>query len=263
MSNVIFPIIDPNDVNINTNIINGIPQYQDMYIFAELIAVRRGRTVLVTTNGGTSIEDTGLNNTTRVNLMGVNQNQNDPNYLNFTTNYYDGSNAGSTQYEGFGISSIKIVINSSYVPQVNIQFVDVRGLAFFNQEDSPYRILFDFPPPIFNLTIKGYYGKSLSYQLHLVKYTSEFKAENGNFVIDAQFVAMTFAPLADVLFRYVVNFPLMISGSTSSDKGVPPKNTYDLIQKLKNLYSSISTNVKTDPLTKKYDNIFFFIRYLY
>ena len=31
-------LIDPNLVNTNNNMINAIPQYQDMYIFAELTA---------------------------------------------------------------------------------------------------------------------------------------------------------------------------------------------------------------------------------
>jgi len=153
-------MIDPNEVNTKkkgNNNINAIPQYQDMYIFAELKAKSKARTVIVTTNDGNVSQgtfDTGIK-PREVNLLGVNQiDENDsgnPNYLKFTTNYYDGSTGTHTQYESFGISSIKVVTNSSYIPQVNIQFVDIRGLSFFNQESSPYRILFDFPPPIFEL----------------------------------------------------------------------------------------------------------------
>jgi len=244
---------DPNSVNINENLINAIPEYQDMHIFAELTATARGRSVIVMGKG--------LSSTTKsvnVNFIGNNQNIDSPNYLNFTTNYYDGSTAGNeTQYESFGISNIKVTINSSYVPQVNITFVDIRGLSFFNQENSPYRILFDFPPPIFNLKIRGYYGKTLEYKLHLVKYTSEFKSENGNFVIDAHFVAITFAPLSDVLFRYVVNFPLMDKNAPaiSSDTSIEPVNTYDLILKLKNLYSAVNSKIKTDIDSQNYDRI--------
>jgi hypothetical protein len=265
MSNVL--LIDPNEVNINTTalnnvpFVNGIPQYQDMYIFAELTAESRGRTVVMTTgNGENSIGtiQTGLEVDRNVNFMGVNQNNdvNNPNYLKFTTNYYDGSTGTRIQYEGFGIAEIKILVNSSYVPQVNVQFVDIRGLSFFNQENSPYRMLFEFPPPLFHLTVKGYYGKALKYDLHLVKYTSEFIAENGNFVIDAQFVAMTFAPLADIPFRYVINFPLIEEeDSLSSDTSIQPKNTYELILKVKDLYSSIEKEINSGNETKELDNI--------
>lgn len=249
-------LIDPNSSNINPNIVNGIPQYQDMYIFAELTAIRRGRTVLVTTGGGQYTEEkTGLENPVTINLMGVNQDKDNPNYLNFTTNYYDGSTGNRVQYESFGITNINVKIDSSFVPQINIQFVDIRGLSFFNQENSPYRILFDFPPPIFKLTIKGYYGKSLEYQLHLVKFTSEFKAENGNFIIDAQFIALTYAPLTDVLFRYAVNFPLISGGTANPETNQPPRNTFELIMKLKNLLSASSSMLKTDADNQKYEII--------
>jgi len=253
-------LLDPNDVNTNTSMVNSIPQYQDMFIYAELRAVRKGRTVLETSseqgNGG-NILKTGLEDFTEVNFLGTDQNKNSPNYNSFTTRYYDGSNGNNIQYEGFGMSNIKVTINSSFIPQVSIQFIDVRGLAFFNRTNSPYRILFDFPPPIFYLTIKGYYGKSLKYKLHLVKYTSEFKAENGNFIIDAQFVAVTYAPLTDVLFRYVVNFPLITPTNTAislnANPNTPPQNTFALILKLKNLYDEISKELKSLPQTQKYD----------
>jgi GH25 family lysozyme M1 (1,4-beta-N-acetylmuramidase) len=246
-------LVEPNCININTeNVINGIPQYQDMYIFAELTARSKGRTIITNGNVNTTTSKT-------INFIGNNQNNenpNNPNYLNFTTNYYDGSNPDGKYYEGFGMNSIKIVINSSFIPQVDIQFVDIRGLAFFNQVDSPYRILFDFPPPIFTLTVKGYYGKPLTYQLHLVKYTSEFSAENGNFIIDAQFVAMTFAPLADILFRYVVNAPLINNEKSMNSKpGTEITNTFGLIKKLKNLYADIAKMLDTDVEYQNWQNI--------
>ena len=248
-SNVI--LIEPNDVNTEgNNNINAIPQYQDMYIFAELIAESKGRTVII--DGNTSSTSSGP-----INFIGNDQNEKDnPNYLNFTTNYYDGSNKDGEYYEGFGISNIKILTNSSFIPQVDIQFIDIRGLAFFNQNNSPYRILFDFPPPIFHLTVKGYYGKPLTYKLHLVSYTSEFSSANGNFTIDAKFVAVTFAPLADILFRYVVNAPLINNReSLNPNPAERPKNTYELIMKLKTLYKAVGDALKSDVENQQYDTI--------
>lgn len=251
-------LIDPAMVNVNPNMTNSIPQYQDMFIFAELIAQRKGRSVIAISSQGTSIQENGLNNDVVVNFIGNNQNKDatNPNYLNFTTNWYDGSSGDRTQFEGFGINSIKVVINSSYIPQVDIEFIDLRGLAFFNQANSPYRILFDFPPPVFQLTIKGYYGMALEYKLHLVKYTSEFKSENGNFVINAQFIAVTYAPLSDVLFRYAINVPLITEDITSSpDPSQPPQNTYELILKIKSLYAQYDEKKNTSPDTQTYNNI--------
>lgn len=245
-------LVDPNSVNVNTNQINSIPQYEKMHIHADLIVKRRGRTVIF--NGGTTTD-----RSITVNLMGFNQNEGSPNFGNFTTNYYDGSTGNDIQYESFGIQSIKTSINSSYIPQVEIQFVDIRGLSFFNQsvdkETSPYRILFDFPPPIFELTIKGYYGKALRYKLHLVNYTTEFNSNNGNFVINANFVAITFAPLSDILFRYIVNFPLMVSGEFDPNPGSPPKNTFELVLKTKKLITATKDFKKDSIENKRYEEV--------
>jgi len=240
-------LVEPNIMNGNENQTNTVPQYQDMYIFAELKATRKGRTVIINNKVSDEFTDFGT-----VNFIGVNQDDSaeNPNYLNFTTNYYDGSVGNKTQYEGFGITNIKMQTNSSYIPKVNIQFVDIRGLAFFNQEDSPYRMLFDFPPPIFQLTVKGYYGKPLTYRLHLVKYTSEFSSSNGNFTIDAEFVGVTFAPLTDVLFKYILNTPLIeLGGNMSSETGEPPQTTYELILKLQSVYAKIGKMLKSDAET--------------
>lgn len=248
-------LIEPNEVNTKlegNNAVNAIPQYQDMHIFAELIAKSKSRTVVIINKETTSTDSE------TVNFIGNNQDieNNNPNLSNFTTNYYDGSTAGGKQFEGFGINNIKIKINSSFIPQIDIQFIDIRGLAFFNQNDSPYRILFDFPPPIFTLTVKGLYGKSITYDLHLVKYTSEFSATNGNFIIDAQFVAVTFAPLSDILFRYIVNTPLTIDEeSNNANTDEKPRNTNELILKLKNLYSAIAKKLKTDTENQEYNTI--------
>jgi hypothetical protein len=254
-------LVEPNDININNNFVdgvpfvNGVPQYQDMFIFAELIAESKGRSVISLNTNNVKIES---DNGVKINMMGMNQDNvsNNPDYLNFTTNYYDGSMGNKDVLESFGITSIKITVNSSYVPQVTIQFVDIRGLSFFNTKNSPYRILFDFPPPIFTLTVKGYYGKALTYKLHLVKYTTEFQAENGNFVINADFVAMTFAPLSDILFRYIVNVPLITNNASMNPEAKnPPTTTNELIIKLKNLYSDIDKQFKKQPISQDYDSV--------
>ncbi|MFW6246610.1 MAG: hypothetical protein ACOC22_00340 [bacterium] len=245
-------LVDPNCVNTEVGLVNEIPPYENMHIYADLVATRKGRTVLQV---GKPISS---DSTVTINMMGFNQNSETSNENMFTTNYYDGSTGEEKQYESFGIENIKITINSSFIPQVNISFIDVRGLSFFNEqpdgEDSPYRILFDFPPPIFRLTLKGYYGKAVSYELHLTKYNTEFKSDTGNFYIDAQFVALTFAPLADILFRYVINFPL-IRENVSPDTENPPINTFDLITKVRKLNHANNLFENTDIDNDIYDEL--------
>lgn len=243
-SNSNVQLIDPNEVNtINSKYLTdiAIPQYQDMHIFVELSAYRKHRTVLQV-HGGFISSDPDI----KVNLLGVNQINENPNYGNFTTNYYDGSTGKYINYESFGITQINIKTNSSYIPQINIQFTDIRGVSFFNQENSPYRVLFDFPPPMFQLKVKGYYGHTLEYHMHLVKYTTEFQASSGNFIIDCQFIALTYAPLTDVLFRYIANFRLLDNVNITPDPKKKPENTYELYEKVKALFSVGAEKIKNN-----------------
>jgi hypothetical protein len=238
-----------------------------MFIFAELIATRRGRSSLVTTAVGTEQQRDGLENDITVNMMGF-----DPESKEFTTRWSKNTALYENPYEGFGISSIDVKVNSSFVPEVNIEFVDIRGMAFANKgKNSPYAILFDFPPALYELTLKGYYGRSLTYDLHLVKYNVAFDANTGNYNISTQFIARTFAPLTDVLFKYVEIFPMTKLGtaelpirtdylnqqdnndasdsnqpnSVQSNPKEPPKNTHQLIKTLEVLYDKIR-RVKDD-----------------
>lgn len=240
-------LIDPNQVNIKNYFSGrGIPDYEEMFINVSLEAIGRNRSVIIKGVEGRLTSENSKGGL--VNLMGSDFNTN-----KYTTNYYDGSRGEKAVNESFGIQKIDIKINSSYIPQINIQFVDVRGLSFFNREDSPYRMIFDFPPPIFKLTVKGYYGYSLTYKMHLTKHTTEFKSENGNFIIDAQFVAITYAPLTDVLFKYIINFPIIEDSDINLDNKLPPKNTNELIGKLRNLFSIGFENIRNDPKVQRLD----------
>lgn len=233
---VVF-IGDPNEFNVNTQLTNAIPQYQDMFIFAELTAYSRSRTILETSTSGY------VGGTTTSSKFANFSGNNDV----FTTRWFDDNNS-STLEEGFGMTDIKIKIDSSYIPQVNIKFADVRGMSFFNDINSPYRMLFDFPPPLFELKIKGYYGKTISYKLHLTKYTTEYLSNTGKFVIDANFVAVTFAPLADIPLRYVAQFGYINSDQKTStpDRTIAPKNTLELIEKIKLIYNHIKDTVNSN-----------------
>src|SRR5690606_30210235 len=144
----------------------------------------------------------------------------------------------------------------SFVPEVTIEFVDIRGMAFFNKgKNSPYSILFDFPPALYNLTVKGYYGKALTYQLHLVNHSTRFDATTGNYHTTANFIARTFAPLTDIPFKMVEILPLVDQRTEADidpnsqisdlninteeqnvDVRVSPRNTYEMIKKLESLY---------------------------
>jgi len=113
--------------------------------------------------------------------------------------------------QSFGIDSITIdVKGANFVPQISINFVDVRGKTLFeSSENSPYRAFFHLPWPIFYLTVKGYYGKAIRYRLHMTDFKSRFNESNGNFEITTKFVGSTFAWLNDIPLSAIINCPYM------------------------------------------------------
>ena len=113
--------------------------------------------------------------------------------------------------QSFGIDSVNITVKgANFIPQVQINFIDVRGKTLFESpENSPYQAFFHIPWPIFYLTVKGFYGKAIRYRLHLVKFNTRFNDTTGNFEIQTTFIGSTFAFMNDIPLKAVMNCPYM------------------------------------------------------
>jgi len=112
----------------------------------------------------------------------------------------------------FGIESIQISMNSAWIPTVTINFVDVRGKTLFEQgANSPYSVFFHMPYPLFLLTIKGFYGKAVTYQLMMHKFNASFDPGSGNYKVTCNFVGRTYALLSDITAAEILNAPYMYS----------------------------------------------------
>ena len=138
----------------------------------------------------------------------------------FTTEK-DSKTINDSTGQSFGITSINIdVKGASFVPQVNMTFIDVRGKTLFESpETSPYRSFFHIPWPIFYLTVKGYYGKAIRYRLHLVKLNTSYNSSTGNFETSARFVGSTFAFMNDIPLKGILNAPYMfVKSATGQEK---------------------------------------------
>ena len=202
-NNVNKPIhVDPNDLGNGGNIDNNLNQVplEDLNIIVELTAQRRGRSV-ISDNGhafsnSTSGSELIIPNGT---IMGDSK--------ALTTSYTQVSttfNKSGDNVEGLGLTDINIEFNSSYAPMITISMVDVRGSSVFaSGNDSNYNIFFDLPYPIFRLKIQGYYGKAVTYCLHLLKFTTKFNSQTGNFDIKCNFIGYTYAFLSDMLMGYI------------------------------------------------------------
>lgn len=122
-----------------------------------------------------------------------------------------------TDFQGFGIRSIEINISSSFVPEVNIEFVDIRGKTLFEQAEAntPYTAFFHLPYPVFELTVKGYYGKAVKYQLALTNFTTSFDSGTGDFNMRGTFVGNHIALLNDINIQQAMLAPYMYPNVSS------------------------------------------------
>jgi len=199
-------LIDPNPNN-------EIVPLEDLFIYAELKARISPKSLLVKNQDHTFV----LTNTKGKTISVGTPQGGDGNVIsesqlfgnNLTTSWTEIGGLKSSvstgfDYECFGITNIDIQIKSQVAPTVVIDFVDVRAATLFEQGScSPYGFFFQLPYPVFELTVKGYYGKAATYYLNLVKFNAKFNADTGNMECRAEFVGYSFAFLSDILIGYV------------------------------------------------------------
>ena len=231
-NNLIF--IDPNST-INDGIIEerGFKQ-ENLVMYVNLEADLVPRSILTASgeqNGGTlySVAKGTLNFLKNNKNNSETGNDYDTNWTEAyfqSTEYVDRKTGASTgEYfqndstgQSFGIDSVNInVKGANFIPQININFIDVRGKTLFESpQNSPYSAFFHLPWPIFYLTVKGFYGKAIRYRLHMTKFTSRFNPANGNFEINTTFVGSTYAYLNDIPLSGILNAPYMFAVETET-----------------------------------------------
>jgi len=109
---------------------------------------------------------------------------------------------------GFGIISIDIEVNTSLQPIVTITLKDLYGNAVFGKdvidEDVPdYSVLFNWPPPKFLFTFKGYLGRQVSWVLNL-KQTSTSYQQDGSYDIKCEFIPSQWGFMGDLPFLFLL-----------------------------------------------------------
>lgn len=125
---------------------------------------------------------------------------------------------GKDTSEMFGINSIDISYNSFMVPEVVINFTDIRGAALFAPETenhygksnarSFFQSFFSVPYPRFKMMVKGFYGKPVTYDLTCSDFKASFDSKTGNFNAVARMVGYSFALLDDVTMSTIIAAPL-------------------------------------------------------
>lgn len=109
-----------------------------------------------------------------------------------------------------GITSISIRTSTSFIPSVSMELEDVQGRALFQLGDqSPYAAFFSLPYPQFYLTLKGYYGQAIRYQLNLEKFNARFNSGTGNYSVSLEFKGFKFNILNEILVSHLIATPHM------------------------------------------------------
>lgn len=117
--------------------------------------------------------------------------------------------------ELFGINNIDISFNTSFHPVVKINFTDVKGYELFNKNENDtatsfFKSFFHFPYPKFTLKVKGYYGPTVSFDLKVLNFDSEFMSDTGNYNITVEFLGDIYGVLGDIPLTFIMFSPYMI-----------------------------------------------------
>lgn len=230
-------LVDPNKFDGHSSSSNISVPLEDLSITVQLETKKKARTIL-TTSGAKNIG----NSTKGVKLKFIEGTKVGGEKV-LTTRYTDLTTVFNDDKDGedLGITNIDIDFSSSMAPMVTINFIDVRGSSIFQNDEhlsdssNKYSSFFQLPYPIFYLTVKGYYGMPVRYQLHMRKFTAKFNSQTGNFEITASFIGYTYAMLNDLLIGYLKAIPYTIQGidrygkinSERAATGKPPILTLD------------------------------------
>ena len=233
-------LVDPNKTISNGKIQERLVDHENLVMYANLEADVLPRTKLAV---GISPEDSGIRTISVAKLNFLKPSKN--NYLG--TGYYDElTGQNTTKFDGtnqpaqigqqpsggakpfftnsvanetnvidnglLGITSINITTNSSFIPSVTMQLEDVQGKALFQLgNNSPYSAFFNLPYPPFYLTLKGFYGQAVRYQLNLEKFHAAFNSFSGNYQISLTFKGYKFNILNEIAMGHLLATPHMYS----------------------------------------------------
>jgi hypothetical protein len=154
---------------------------------------------------------------------------------------------------GFGITNIDIEINQSLQPIITITLKDLYGNAVFgkeviDQEVPDYSVLFNWPPPKFLFTFKGYLGKQVSWMLSLKKTGTTYQAD-GSYEIKCEFVPNQWGFMGDLPFLFLLAVKGLKRKELPPDKFKTLQTIFDLIKIGKKV------EVKTKEVSREFDTL--------
>jgi len=150
-----------------------------------------------------------------------------------------------------GITSINVKVSSSFIPTVSVELEDVQGKALFQLgNNSPYAAFFNLPYPQFYLTLKGYYGQAIRYQLNLEKFNARFNSASGNYTVSLEFKGFKFNVLNEISISHLIATPHMYSRRFNINNSNVSSNTSTTNQNLQQQSSNVQANNQNTDASK-------------
>lgn len=272
--------VDPNDVRGSINGAPLTPDYTEFSIWCNLIVepTSRLRNQAGGTNGDRTVISFNMTNSDLSNNQVSFMRGKDAENYNFLTTDYTNINYDEIRQrniiEGLGVEDVNISFTNYQTPQITIKFIDIRGGGFFGREeathneyshltnleidksnkmmDNVFSCFVSFPYPRFKLQVKGFYGRTVTYQLSCTNFTGNFNSQTGNFEITVQFIGYEYGILGDIPFDLLVAAPLTNYGSeywdkhVHSDEWILDKDKTEVPQRLNDIYKKISKQLNGD-----------------
>jgi len=110
---------------------------------------------------------------------------------------------------GFGITDISIEVNPSLQPVIDVTFKDLYGNTLFGTQRGKNNgidssVLFNWPPPKFVFSFKGYLGRKVTWLLNLKTTNVSFVSSDGSYEIKCTFVPNQWGFMADLPVLYLL-----------------------------------------------------------
>ena len=213
-------------IYVEPNLINGGGEYnvpvslEDLSVYVELkVECKQTRQINKIVDGQTFVLQFNMKQKEPFVSLHNGTNFDNSNNVFLSTDGYGNYTLDSLKESGtdelFGVESIDISYNSFSVPEVVIKFVDVKGAALHGAEELVHdengllsesvplsskflSCFFTVPYPKFVLTVKGYYGKPVYYDLTASEFRSSFNSKSGNYDVTVKLVGYPHALISDV-----------------------------------------------------------------
>lgn len=181
----------------------------------------------------------------------------------YYTGYVDYDYINNNQYDTqlLGIKDIQIQTkpDSLKTSIITIRMVDVRGRALFEKgPESIYSTFFHLPYPMFTLTVKGYYGEAVTYQMVLSGQVKTSFESDGDYYVTATFMATNQKLLNDIklgdadVAPYLYQYEKTITDDDGNIKTCKSTRGHDILEQVyKNYYNDgmVDAKLAEKPLT--------------